>query len=162
MDATYELAYQYEKECRGCAQSVLAALQDVFEMRDDAVFKSASGLSGGGGLSTDGSCGALSGGIMAIGMKFGRERENFKDPDRKRMVAYRLGNRLCERFIEEYGSTVCWKIQRSHLGKEYDLWASEDYEEFDRIAYQKEKCPQLVANAARWTAEIIIDEERKE
>lgn len=158
LDSVYELAYQYEEECRGCAQSALAALQDVFEMRDDCVFKSASGLSGGGGLSNKGSCGALSGGIMAIGMLFGRERDDFRDPEGKRMVAYRLGNRLCEKFIEEFGSTVCSEIQRTHLGKEYDLWDADDYEEFDKIAYGEGKCPQLVAKAARWTAEIIIDE----
>ncbi len=71
LDKVYRTAFRYEKENRGCAQSVLAALQDSFDLKDDAVFRAASGLSGGVGLTTHGTCGALSGGVMAIGMMFG-------------------------------------------------------------------------------------------
>ncbi|MFP4169702.1 MAG: C-GCAxxG-C-C family protein [Methanomassiliicoccales archaeon] len=153
-----ELAYHYESSYRGCAQSSLAALQDVFDIRDDGAFRSASGLAGGVGLSNLGSCGALSGGSMAIGMLFGRERERFDDPERRRKVAYQLCKRLVDRFVEEYGSVVCADIQKVHLGREYDLWDGEEYTEFDRVAYQGEKCPDLVAKASVWAAEIILDE----
>jgi C_GCAxxG_C_C family probable redox protein len=127
-------------------------------MRNDEVFKAASGLSGGVGLSTHGTCGALSGGVMAFGMLFGRERRNFKDPDRVRMVACRLGKQLSERFEEEYGSVICCQIQNSHLGRNYDLWNSTDYVDFDEVAYQQNKCPHLVGTAAVWAAEIILNE----
>lgn len=157
LDRVYRLAFDYEKECRGCAQSVLAALQDVFDIKDDATFRSASGLSGGIGLTTLGTCGALTGGSMALGMLFGRKRENFKDEERKRMVAYRLCKQLAERFVEEYGSVVCREIQIAHLGRHYDLWDREVYRNFDEVAYQQEKCPDLVGKAAVWTAEIIIE-----
>jgi C_GCAxxG_C_C family probable redox protein len=157
LDRVYRLAFDYEKECRGCAQSTLAALQDVFDIRDDSTFRSASGLSGGIGLTTWGTCGALTGCSMAIGMLFGRERKDFKDEERKRIVAYRLCKQLAERFVEEYGSVVCWEIQRAHLGRNYDLWDREVYRDFDDVAYQKEKCPVLVGRAAVWTAEIIVD-----
>lgn len=39
MDRVYAIAFTYEKENRGCAQSVLAALQDVFDMKNDDVFR---------------------------------------------------------------------------------------------------------------------------
>ncbi|MDH7509156.1 MAG: C-GCAxxG-C-C family protein [Methanomassiliicoccales archaeon] len=156
-----ELAFEYEKENRGCAQAVLAALQDVFGVRDDIVFKSASGLSGGAGLTTLGSCGALSGGVMAIGMFFGRERSEFKDPQRKRMVAYRLAKELCIRFEQKYGSVICGEIQKTYLGKKFDLWNPEEYADFDAVAYRENRCPELVAQAAIWTAEIILDELEK-
>jgi len=154
----YRIAFDNEKENRGCAQSVLAALQDAFEMRNDEVFKAASGLSGGVGLSTHGTCGALSGGVMAIGMLFGRERRNFKDPDKTRMVAYRLGKQLSDRFEREYGSVVCCRIQGSYLGRNYDLWSNTDSVDFDKVAYQQSKCPHLVGTAAVWAAEIILNE----
>ncbi|MCQ5375114.1 MAG: C-GCAxxG-C-C family protein [Methanomassiliicoccales archaeon] len=156
-----ELAFKYEKENRGCAQAVLAALQDAFGMQDDMVFKSASGLSGGAGLTTHGSCGALSGGVMMIGMFFGRERRDFKDPERKRMIAYRLAKDLCVRFEQKYGSVVCAEIQENYLGRKFNLWNPEEYKAFDAIAYQENKCPELVAQAAIWTAEIILDELEK-
>lgn len=153
-----ELAFKYEKENRGCAQACLAALQDVMGVRDDNVFRSASGLSGGAGLTTLGSCGALSGGVMAIGLFFGRERAEFKDPERKRMIAYRLSKELGEKFIERYGSVVCREIQKNYLGRSYNLWSPEDYISFDKVAYQGNKCPELVAQAAVWAARIILDE----
>lgn len=153
----YGLAFDYERKYRGCAQCSLAALQDVFDMRDDTTFKSASGLSGGVGLSTEGACGALVGGAMAIGMIFGRERDHFDDPQRRRMVAYRLCRELAERFVEEYGSVICKEIQVNYLGKEFDLWDKDQYKEFDEIAYCQEKCPDLVGKAAVLAAEIILD-----
>jgi C_GCAxxG_C_C family probable redox protein len=152
-----ELAFRYERDYRGCAQSTLAALQDVFEMRDDAVFRSASGLAGGIGLTNLGTCGALTGGAMAISMVFGREREEFDDPHRKRMVAYRLCKQLADRFLEEYGSVVCGEIQEVHLGREYDLWDREGYSDFNQVAYVEERCPGLVGKAAEWAAEIILE-----
>jgi C_GCAxxG_C_C family probable redox protein len=158
LDRVYRIAFDYEKENRGCAQSVLAALQDAFEMRNDEVFKAASGLSGGVGLSTHGSCGALCGGAMAIGMLFGRERRNFKDPDRVRWVAYRLGKQLSDRFEREYGSVICSQIQSSYLGRNYDLLDSTDYVDFDKVAYQQNKCPHLAGTAAVMAAEIILNE----
>ncbi|MBM4237293.1 MAG: C_GCAxxG_C_C family protein [Euryarchaeota archaeon] len=158
VDRAFRLAYSYEAENRGCAQSVLAALQDILEMRDDGAFRSASGLSGGAGLTTHGSCGALSGGVMAIGMVFGRERSDFKDPDRRRMIAYRLASELCSRFEESYGSVICSEIQKRHLGRSFNLWSQRDYVEFDRVAYREGRCPKLVGQAAAWTVEIILAE----
>jgi C_GCAxxG_C_C family probable redox protein len=154
----YETAFNYEKENRGCAQSVLATLQDAFDAHNDEVFRAASALSGGCGLTTNGTCGALSGGVVAMGQMFGRERRNFKDPDKTRMIAYRMGKQLVERFEKEYGSAICREIQRSYLGREYDLWDGADYVHFDRVAFQQNKCPHLVGTAAVWAAEIILDE----
>lgn len=152
------LASKYESENRGCAQAVLAALQDVFHMRDDDVFRAASGLSGGVGLSTRGTCGALSGGAMAIGMLFGRERKDFRDPGGMRRITYRLCNALCMRFEAEYGSVICSKIQERHLGRSFDLWNPDEYGKFDEVAYRQGRCPDLVGNGAAWAAEIIIEE----
>jgi len=157
LEKVYHLAFENERKYRGCTQSVLAAIQDVFGLRDDQVFKSGSGLAGGVGLSTLGTCGALTGGAMGISQIFGRERKEFADPERKRMVAYRLCDRLTKKFIERYGSVICSEIQKRHLGKSYDLWDREDYEDFDQVAYRQLKCPELVGLAAVWATEIILD-----
>jgi C_GCAxxG_C_C family probable redox protein len=161
LDRVYAIAFTYEKENRGCAQSVLAALQDVFDMKNDDVFRSASALSGGVGLSTHGTCGALSGGVMAIGMLFGRERCNFKDPGKTRMIAYGLAKKLTEKFEDQYGSIICYQVQKSYLGRSFDLWSSIDYADFDKVAYKQERCPHLVGMAAAWAAEMILDENER-
>jgi C_GCAxxG_C_C family probable redox protein len=153
----HRLASEYESNNRGCAQCSLAGLQDTFEMADDDVFRSASGLAGGIALTNLGTCGALAGGCMAISMLFGRRREEFEDPDRKRMVSYRLCKQLAERFVEEYGSVLCRDIQEVHLGREYDLWDEEDSLEFNEVAYIQGGCPTVVGKGAEWAAEIIME-----
>jgi len=162
LGSAYRAAFEYERRCRGCAQSCLAALQDVFDIRDDPVFRSASGLGGGVGMSLLGSCGALTGGAMAISQLFGRTREEHEDPQKKRMRAYRLCDRLARRFMQEYGAVTCEAIQRRCLGRSYDLWDEEDYGAFDQVAYRQEKCLDVVGKGAVWAAEIILDEMDRE
>jgi len=159
LEKVYWTAFDYELKYRGCAQCSLAALQDVFEIQEAPVFKSATGLSGGVGLSLLGSCGALTGGAMAISQLFGRGREAFDDPERKRAVAYELSDRLAKRFVQEYGSVLCGEIQQKFLGRSYDLWDKEGYAEFERVAYSHQGgCPEVVARGAVWAAEIILEE----
>ena len=42
----YDLGFEYEKVYKGCSQCVLAAIQDLFGVRNDDVFRAASGLAG--------------------------------------------------------------------------------------------------------------------
>ena len=74
----FDLGKKYEKTCTGCAQTVIAAIFDTLEIWNDDVFKAASGLADGLGLTGDGSCGALVGASMVIGYLFGREKKDFK------------------------------------------------------------------------------------
>jgi hypothetical protein len=53
---------------------VLAAMQETIGIVDDATIKSSHGLSGGGGLSAQSTCGALNEGLMALSAKYGRDR----------------------------------------------------------------------------------------
>jgi hypothetical protein len=64
----YEKARCYISRCHGSAQCPLIALQEEFDIENDAVFKAASGFSGGIGLMLD-TCGALLRTVMLLGMK---------------------------------------------------------------------------------------------
>ena len=50
MQKAFQLGFDYEKTYRGCAQCTIAAIQDTLGFREDNVFKSATGLAAGGGL----------------------------------------------------------------------------------------------------------------
>jgi len=80
LDAVFSLARDYERRCTGCAQSTVAAVLDTLGLHADDVFRAASGLADGIGLTGDGSCGALTGGDMVLGLVRGRKREEFSDP----------------------------------------------------------------------------------
>lgn len=77
LEEVYAHAFEFEQEYGSCPQCVLAAIQDTFQTADPAVFKAAYALGGGVALTTDGTCGALAGGVMALCCKYGRTRENF-------------------------------------------------------------------------------------
>ena len=156
-----EKAFANERDYHGCSQSVLAALQDVFGRKDDAVFQAASGLAGGIGLTAETSCGGLSGGCMFIGQLCGRQRESdgsFGDKENRRFKAYKYCRVLTMRFSEEYDGCNCLEIQKKKLdGKSYVLAEPDQFKEFVDRGAHTHVCPEVVGKAARWAAEIVLD-----
>ena len=47
LERAYQLGFECGRIYRGCSQCVVAAVQDTLGIRDDAVFKAATGLVGG-------------------------------------------------------------------------------------------------------------------
>lgn len=161
LEQAYQLGFKYEKANRGCGQSCLAAVQKVLGMEDNMVFKAATGFAGGVGLVGISACGALLGGTMALGQKFGRELSNFADPEGMRFKGYALTKKLHERFISEYGGSACSDIQKKLFGRTYDLWDEGDYQRFDDDGGHTVKCPEVVGKAVQWTVELILEEDDK-
>jgi C_GCAxxG_C_C family probable redox protein len=160
-EKAYELGKEYEKTCKGCSQCVIAALQDALGIRNDDIFKAATGLAGGGCGTLDGSCGAYVGSIMVLGSLVGRERDKFADseiiaPDGR---AFRLFRKFRDKYIKEYGSVVCRNIQTKVLGRPYYLVDPDEWQKFEAAGGHGDKgCPEVVGKAARWMAEIILEE----
>jgi C_GCAxxG_C_C family probable redox protein len=152
-----ELAAEYEKTCTGCAQSVVAGLLDALEIDSPDVFRAASGLADGIGLSGDGSCGALTGCAMVIGLVLGRERKDHRDM-LKPMQSYLLCKELHDAFIREYESCRCHDIQHKLMGRTFDLL---DPKQLDEAFKQGmlEHCARVCGTAARRTVELISREE---
>ena len=157
-EKAYELGKKYEKEYKGCGQCVIAALQDAFDIRNDDIFKSATGLAGGGCRVTDGSCGAYVGGIMILSFLVGRERDKFDDPEGMRFKSADLARKLHDRYIQEYGSVICCNIQTKLMGRPFYLADPEEFEKFEQAGAHELHCPEVVGKAARWVAEIIEEE----
>ena len=92
----FQVGFEFEKRYHGCAQSTIAALYEVFaDLKNEDIFRAASGLGAGVGLSTQGHCGALSGTVMVLSQLFGRELQFIEDPAKKRLYAFRLGRKWC-------------------------------------------------------------------
>lgn len=154
----YESGFNYEKEYGGCCQCAIAAIQDILDIKNDAVFKAGTGLAAGIGATCAGPCGALTGAIMTIGTKIGRERSNFRDPDRIRWQTYDLAKKLYDKFIEEYGSGTCSEIQKKLFGRSYNLRDPKEFEEFEKAGAHIDKCPSVVGNAAKWAVEFLLEQ----
>jgi len=158
----YELGFRFEADYGGCCQSTIAAIQDVLELRNDDIFKSGTGIAGGIGLVWKGLCGSLIGGALMISYKFGRERNNFADPQKTRFVVYDLVAQLYNRFVKEYGSAYCYDIQNKIFGGvAYDLRTEKGLKLFLEDGGHRDKCPHVVGKGAQWAVEIILNEEAK-
>jgi len=161
--------YRYEQEYRDCAQCTLLTIQEMFDLAGEEALKAATGFAGGIGRSSS-VCGAFTGGVMALGLLYGRDRQTMKHPDpevrlnRFREIEERLDRlikKLAERFTEKYGSTICKEIETKLFGRSFDKWNPEERKEKDRLGGHQDKCPGVVGNATRWIAELIIEEEAK-
>jgi hypothetical protein len=98
------------------------------------------------------SCGALLGGMMALGLAFGREKvEDFG----ALAVSALKARALYARFQQEFGSCLCRDIMAAQLGRFYDL--ATEYEGFQE-AGGYESCPKVVGKTARMAAELILAE----
>jgi len=153
-----KIAYKNEQQYGGCAQSVIGAFKEILGLKiSNDVFKAATGLAGGIGL-TGNSCGALTAGVMVLSTFIGREYDNFSDPKRIRFKTYELVRELITCFKGEYGSVNCYDIHRKIMGKAYNLWNKKQYKEFLDAGGHDNKCPSVCGNAAKWTIGILLKE----
>ena len=155
LERVYALGFEYEQKYSNCAQCALAAIQDVLGGIDDEVFKAANALAGGAGLTTQGTCGALSGGMMAISTRYGRDRASFTTTRPRKAAA--LSKRLFDRFVAEYGSPICTCVHQALFGRSFDFWNPDDARAFDAAGGHVDKCTSVVGKTAQWTAEILLD-----
>jgi C_GCAxxG_C_C family probable redox protein len=155
LEKAYLLGKKYEKKCTGCAQTAIAAIFESLGIWNEDVFRSASGLADGLGLTGDGSCGALVGGSMVIGYLYGRGKDNFEDMN-KPMKSYALVKKLHDKYINQYGTCRCHDVQKKLVGRSYDLWNAEELKEAFKAGVM-EHCSNLVGNVARLTTKIILN-----
>jgi C_GCAxxG_C_C family probable redox protein len=154
----FDLGSKYEKEMTGCCQCTIAAIQDTLQVRDDAVFKAGSGLTAGGGVSCQGSCGGYTGGVMVMSSIFGRQREHWADDKQAKDCAHNMAKAFMDRFNQEYGSTICQAVHSRIFGRSFDLRNPKERQLFERLGAHIDKCPTVVGKAAAWATELILKE----
>lgn len=158
----YEQGFEFETHYHGCAQCAVGALYEVFpELRNDDIFRAASGLGGGVGLTCKGHCGGLTGGVMVLSQLYGRELSHIADPERKRAVAFGLGEKMVQRFLDEYGTIICEEIHEKVMGRPFSLLDPEDKQAFEAAGGHTTACPSVVGNGVRWAAELLLEAREK-
>lgn len=158
LEKIYQSAYKNEGKHGSCSQSLLAGIDEHLDLIDERLFKASHGLAGGTAITTEGTCGALVAGIMLIGTKLGRNKENYYNATPGSLDQYKLSKRLLKRFKDEYGTCICNEVHKKIFGRRYDLWNEKDFKDFEKAGAHTTKCPQVVANTARWTIEILLEE----
>jgi hypothetical protein len=88
----YNLAFQYESKLGSCPQCVLAALKETLNVGNESIFQAAQGLAGGTALSSQGTCGALAGGMIAICSLIGITYQEFTQGQKKNDLCLNIQN----------------------------------------------------------------------
>ncbi len=148
LDEIYKKAYYYEAELGSCPQCVLTALYETLEVGDPLTIKSIDALAGGTSLSTEGTCGALIGGLVAISSISGRKYDDFKQGKNNRLV-FKYSKKLYDKFIKEYGSPVCKDVHKKIFGRAYNLLDKKEYHDFEKAGAHIDKCTSVSGNVAR-------------
>jgi C_GCAxxG_C_C family probable redox protein len=145
-------AHDYEEKFHGCSRCVFKALQDHLKLGDGKALKASTPLAAGVAMRGE-TCGALLGGLLAVGIVTAKEELDDSDAMTNSLGA---GFRLARKVEKEFGTTNCSKIQTDRLGKFYSLADPEQYKAFVEAGGYVE-CPKVVAKIARLTAEFILD-----
>ena len=151
----YDLGYEYEGKYGACSQCTMLAIMDALGERDASAFKAAFGFAG-GIASLSKTCGALSAGVMAISLAYGRDLEHLttQTEDDKRHCLQLIRD-LHDRYLQEYGTTECAQVHQQIFGRSFNQWDPEEFQEFLRLGGHIDKCTRVVGNVARWTVEIL-------
>ena len=101
-----EMAEAKFMEGYNCAQSVLFSFCDGLGLDEDCALKLSCGF--GGGMGRQGEiCGAVSGGIIALGLKFGRGKN---DKRAETDLTYSKIREFMHRFSAKHGSCLCREL----------------------------------------------------
>lgn len=121
-----------------CSQAMLSSFSQRFGMDRDTALKIA-GPFGGGIAGTGNICGALTGAIMVIGLRYGRI-----DPEDQivKEQCYAAVHSLLEEFGNRHGSVTCCGL----LG--HDVSTPEGKEQVKELGLGETLCPGFVREAA--------------
>ena len=128
-----------------CSSAVFSTFSEEIGLDPDTAKKVACGF--GAGISKTGNiCGAVSGAILVIGLKYGKKN---KGDDAATEKTRGLVRKFIREFTVHHGSVNCTEL----LG--YNLSDPEDYEKARVSRLFVTKCPELVRDAASILEKIL-------
>jgi C_GCAxxG_C_C family probable redox protein len=140
-----EKAVRFFRDGYNCSESVLLTMTEHWGCKDELIPRVATPF--GGGMGRCGSvCGAVTGGVMAIGVRCGRNA-----PTEKPSRAYELAETFFRRFEKQNGSVVC----RELIGLELSDPEQRRRAQEDRV-FEK-KCTVLVRSAVEILAALGLE-----
>jgi C_GCAxxG_C_C family probable redox protein len=121
----------------------------MYGLEGDDLWLAATGLGGGIGRSQD-VCGALTGGVMALGLAVGRGQGSTRETRQQaRDEIYPRARKLYERFREELGTVQCLPL----IG--IDLSAPDGQAQFKQSGARDSVCRPAVHLAIRTVVELV-------
>lgn len=141
-----EIAVQKFKKGYNCAQAVFYSFCDDLKIEKDIALKLASGFGRGMGRKEE-VCGAISGGILVIGTKYGRGEKEGRAATKR---SYKKTQELMDQFAAIHGTYICRQLLN---GCELTTWAGQLY--FKKNDLMNKTCTRCVQNVVEILEEIL-------
>lgn len=139
-----EKAEEYFCNNFNCSQAVFTTFATEMGLDEEVALRIATQF--GGGARKGEMCGAVSGALMALGLKYGHCHAEDAEEKGK---AYQIAEDFMNRFIAEKGTVVC----RELLG--YDVSKTEDMQKIKELNLFKTVCPEMVRCATLIVEQMI-------
>jgi len=127
-----------------CAQAVLSVFAGELGLDREAALKIAGGF--GGGMRRGEVCGAVTGALMVLGLKFGQCLPEDKEAKK---LSYDKAAQLERLFEEENGSILCREILGLNLG------IPEEYAKAEALGLFAAVCPRMIESAVRLAEDLL-------
>jgi C_GCAxxG_C_C family probable redox protein len=148
VEAIRKRTYETEIKCHGCAQVIVQTFLDTLGQENTALSMSASPFAAGMAL-TGNNCGALIGGLMVLGLFYGREDIN------QGMAGILKGIRPMRKFVKYFEG------KEKHVNCR-DITGTDLADPAKATAYFEqgglEKCATMMAEAAAYVAGMVYDD----
>jgi C_GCAxxG_C_C family probable redox protein len=128
-----------------CAQAVFSSHADQLGLDRDTALKVASAF-GGGMARLGNTCGAVTGALMAIGLRHGT---NDGDDEKAKETCYLLARRFVDEFTSRHGSIRCNTLVGHDVSVPEERAAAKEEGIFATL------CPKLVRDAAEIVGQIL-------
>lgn len=132
----------------GCAQAVLAAFSEDYGLDQETALKLSTGFGSGMGRMCE-VCGALTGGFMVLGLKYGKVNTDGSKYGPATEQTYALTAQLADAFKAKHGTIFC----RDLLG--LDLRLPENRAIAVERNYFTERCGQYIQDSIELLEEIL-------
>jgi len=140
-----DLAVSRFGEGFNCSQAVFSAFAADLGLERDAALRIAGPFGGGMGRTGE-TCGAATGALMVLGLRFGSTRADDKAA-KERM--YALAGEFLRQFQARCGSTLCRELLGCDISTPEGLQAAREQQLFKSV------CPSLVAEAAEIAEQLL-------
>ena len=141
-----EKAVYYFNNKFNCSQSVLTAFGTDLGLNEDCCLKVSCAFGGGMGRQQH-VCGAVTGALMALGLKYGKA---INDDDSKKIHTYSKTKELLNQFSKNHGSINCKELLNG-----LDMQNENDAKEIERLKFHETKCKLYVMDAVAITENLI-------
>ena len=127
-----------------CSQAVLATYCEQFGLDKKQAYQISCGF--GGGMHLDQTCGAVTGALMVIGLKYGRIRA---DDVEAKMNTAKKAVEFGKKFMTRHGTISCTELIGCNIS------TLEGYQEAKKKDLFKQVCPKYVISAAEILDEML-------